>query len=104
MTKIGKINMGQGSNVKVHNLWRHVGARATVVLGGVEGRLRRRKRRLFTASFSIEIIIACCLLQNFIRMNMDSDPEEESSISNDLALVGEDFAADMIDVVKNTVE
>ncbi|MED6181707.1 hypothetical protein PIB30_118851 [Stylosanthes scabra] len=51
-----------------------------------------------------QIIIACCLLQNFIQMNMDSDPEEESSIPDDFAPVGDDSAVDRIDVVESTVE
>ncbi|XLR03599.1 hypothetical protein S83_069797, partial [Arachis hypogaea] len=36
------------------------------------------------------IIIACCLLQNFIRLNMGSDPEKDILLEDDHVLIGEE--------------
>ncbi|RYQ92118.1 hypothetical protein Ahy_B09g098254 isoform B [Arachis hypogaea] len=53
------------------------------------------------------IIIACCLLQNFIRMNMDVYPEEDATVLPEHILVGDDTIvdeADIIDVVESSHE
>ncbi|KAL4344305.1 hypothetical protein AHAS_Ahas11G0165100 [Arachis hypogaea] len=36
------------------------------------------------------IMIACCLLQTFIRINMDSDSEEDILLENDHVIIGEE--------------
>ncbi|XLT59936.1 hypothetical protein HN873_052540, partial [Arachis hypogaea] len=36
------------------------------------------------------IIIACCLLQNFIRLNMEFNPEEDTLLDEEHVLIGED--------------
>ncbi|XP_016173524.1 uncharacterized protein LOC107616033 [Arachis ipaensis] len=57
-----------------------------------------------------KIIIACCLLQNFIRLNMDSDPEEDISLENEQVLIGEEHGDnqdgddEMIDSVEGSNE
>ncbi|XP_016199328.1 protein ALP1-like [Arachis ipaensis] len=57
-----------------------------------------------------KIIIACCLLQNFIRLNMDSDPEEDVSLENEQVLIGEEHGDnqdgddEMIDSVEDSNE
>ncbi|XP_016199600.1 uncharacterized protein LOC107640603 [Arachis ipaensis] len=53
------------------------------------------------------IIIACCLLQNFIRMNMDVDPKEDATLTPEHIPVGDDTIVDegeTIDVVKSSQE
>ncbi|MED6221263.1 hypothetical protein PIB30_118112 [Stylosanthes scabra] len=73
------------------------------------GLLKKRWSILRSPSFypvkiQNQIIIACCLLQNFIRKNMDIDPEEQSILVEDHLPVGDDNIANMIDVVENTNE
>ncbi|XLR15618.1 hypothetical protein S83_043556 [Arachis hypogaea] len=51
-----------------------------------------------------QIIIACCLLQNFIRKNMDMDPEEQTSFLDEFLPVEEEAPDELIDVVENTNE
>ena len=60
------------------------------------GLLKKRWAILRSPSFypiktQNRIIIAYCLLQNFIRMNMDSDPEENTAIEPEHMPVGEDL-------------
>ncbi|XP_016178042.1 protein ALP1-like [Arachis ipaensis] len=56
------------------------------------------------------IIIACCLLQNFIRLNMDSDLEEDILLENEQVLIGEEHGDkqdgddEMIDSVEGSNE
>ncbi|MED6216203.1 hypothetical protein PIB30_116563 [Stylosanthes scabra] len=40
-----------------------------------------------------KIIIACCLLQNFIRLTMDSDPEEDMPVEEEHMPIGEEYNA-----------
>ncbi|KAL1339439.1 hypothetical protein AAHE18_U036700 [Arachis hypogaea] len=51
-----------------------------------------------------QIIIACCLLQNFIRKSMGIDPKEEGSILDEFMPDGDEVQDVMIDVVENTNE
>ncbi|XP_020979204.1 protein ALP1-like [Arachis ipaensis] len=76
------------------------------------GLLKKRWAILRSPSFypiriQSHIIIACCLLQNFIRMNMDVDPKEYATLLSEHIHVGDDTIvdeADTIDVVKSSHE
>ncbi|XP_052109526.1 uncharacterized protein LOC107465136 [Arachis duranensis] len=76
------------------------------------GLLKKRWAILRSPSFypirvQSHIIIACCLLQNFIRMNMDVDPEEDATLLPEHIPVGDDTIvdeADTIDVVESSHE
>ncbi|XP_074592480.1 uncharacterized protein LOC141848346 [Curcuma longa] len=74
------------------------------------GLLKKRWTILRSPSFypiktQNRIIIACCLLQNFIRMNMDSDPEENTTIEPEHMPVGEDFSnVEVIESVESSNE
>ncbi|XP_057740086.1 uncharacterized protein LOC130957232 [Arachis stenosperma] len=76
------------------------------------GLLKKRWAILRSPSFypiriQSHIIIACCLLQNFIRMNMDVDPEEDATLLPEHIPVGDDTVADeadMIDAVESSHE
>ncbi|XP_057734567.1 protein ALP1-like [Arachis stenosperma] len=76
------------------------------------GLLKKRWAILQSPSFypiriQSHIIIACCLLQNFILMNMDVDPEEDATLLPEHIPVGDDTIvneADIIDVVESSHE
>ncbi|XP_052117747.1 protein ALP1-like [Arachis duranensis] len=76
------------------------------------GLLKKRWTILRSPSFypirvQSHIIITCCLLQNFIRMNMDVDPEEDATLLQEHIPVGDDTIvdeADTIDVVESSHE
>ncbi|XLU34203.1 hypothetical protein S245_070269, partial [Arachis hypogaea] len=76
------------------------------------GLLKKRWAILRSPSFypiriQSHIIIACCLLQNFIRMNIDVDPEEDATLLPEHIPVGDDTIvdeADIIDVVESSHE
>ncbi|XP_020992483.2 uncharacterized protein LOC110278576 [Arachis duranensis] len=73
------------------------------------GLLKKRWSILRSPSFyplktQSQIIIACCLLQNFIRKSMGMDPEEEGSILDEFMPDGDEAQDGMIDVVENTNE
>ncbi|XLR01106.1 hypothetical protein S83_067304, partial [Arachis hypogaea] len=73
------------------------------------GLLKKRWSILRSPSFypvktQFQIIIACCLLQNFIRKSMEMDPEEEGSILDEFTPDGDEEQHGMIDVVENTNE
>ncbi|XP_025621643.1 protein ANTAGONIST OF LIKE HETEROCHROMATIN PROTEIN 1-like [Arachis hypogaea] len=73
------------------------------------GLLKKRWSILRSPSFypiktQNQIIIACCLLQNFIRKNMDMDPEEQTSFLDEFLPVEEEAPDELIDVVENTNE
>ncbi|XP_025616704.2 protein ANTAGONIST OF LIKE HETEROCHROMATIN PROTEIN 1 [Arachis hypogaea] len=76
------------------------------------GLLKKRWAILRSPSFypirvQSHIIIACCFLQNFIRMNMDVDPEEDATLLPEHIPVGDDTIvdeADTIDVVESSHE
>ncbi|XP_057720225.1 uncharacterized protein LOC130934701 [Arachis stenosperma] len=68
------------------------------------GLLKKRWAILRSPSFypiriQSHIIIACCLLQNFIRMNMDVDPEEDATLLLEHIPVGDDTVVDEADVI-----
>ncbi|XP_020973031.1 protein ALP1-like [Arachis ipaensis] len=69
------------------------------------GLLKKRWSILRSPSFypiktQSQIIIACCLLQNFIRKSMEIDSEEEGSILDEFMPDGDEEQDGMIDVVK----
>ncbi|XP_057760796.1 uncharacterized protein LOC130981201 [Arachis stenosperma] len=73
------------------------------------GLLKKRWSILRSLSFyplktQSQIIIACCLLQNFIRKSMEMDPKEEGSILDEFMPDGDEEQDGMIDVVENTNE
>nr|XP_025615054.1 protein ALP1-like isoform X4 [Arachis hypogaea]XP_025615055.1 protein ALP1-like isoform X4 [Arachis hypogaea] len=73
------------------------------------GLLKKRWSILRSPSFyplktQFQIIIACCLLQNFIRKSMEMDPEEEGSILDEFTPDGDEEQDGLIDVVENTNE
>ncbi|XP_057756108.1 uncharacterized protein LOC130975314 [Arachis stenosperma] len=76
------------------------------------GLLKKRYTILRSPSFypirvQSHIIIACCLLQNFICMNMDVDPEEDATLLPKHIPVGDDTIVDegdTIDFVKSSHE
>ncbi|XP_025661458.1 protein ANTAGONIST OF LIKE HETEROCHROMATIN PROTEIN 1-like [Arachis hypogaea] len=73
------------------------------------GLLKKRWSILRSPSFypiktQNQIIIACCLLQNFIRKNMDMDLEEQTSFLDEFLPVEEEAPDELIDVVENTNE
>ncbi|XLR67407.1 hypothetical protein S83_018079 [Arachis hypogaea] len=55
-----------------------------------------------------KIIIACCLLQNFIRFNMEFDPEEDTLLEEEQVLIGDDHGGnedgddDMIESIEGS--
>ncbi|XP_057760252.1 protein ALP1-like [Arachis stenosperma] len=55
-----------------------------------------------------KIIIACCLLQNFIRFNMEFDPEEDTLLEEEQMLIGDDHGGnedgdnDMIESIEGS--
>ncbi|XLR28165.1 hypothetical protein S83_056065, partial [Arachis hypogaea] len=76
------------------------------------GLLKKRWAILRSPSFypiriQSHIIITCCLLQNFIRMNMDVDLEEDATLLPEHIPVGDDTIVDepnTIDVVESSHE
>ncbi|XP_057760273.1 uncharacterized protein LOC130980631 [Arachis stenosperma] len=68
------------------------------------GLLKKRLSILRSPSFyplktQSQIIIACCLLQNFIRKSMEMDSDEEGSILDEFMPDGDEEQDGMIDVV-----
>ena len=73
--------------------YRH--ARARNVIERCFGLLKKRWAILRSPSFypirtQCRIILACCILHNFIRMNMALDPEEFTPLAEDEVPVGEE--------------
>ncbi|MED6133416.1 hypothetical protein PIB30_116666 [Stylosanthes scabra] len=72
------------------------------------GLLKKRWAILRSPSFypiktQSQIIIACCLLQNFIRLTMDVDPEEDTTfLESFVPTADESLPKDRVQVVENT--
>ncbi|KAL4327951.1 hypothetical protein AHAS_Ahas13G0151400 [Arachis hypogaea] len=71
------------------------------------GLLKKRWSILRSPSFyplktQSQIIISCCLLQNFIQKSMKMELEEEGSILDEFMPFGDEEQDGMIDVVENT--
>ncbi|XLR47778.1 hypothetical protein S83_032438 [Arachis hypogaea] len=63
-----------------------------------------RSPNFYPLKIQSQIIIACCLLKNFIRKSMEMDLEEEGSILDEFMPDGDEEQDGIIDVVENTNE
>ncbi|KAK7281017.1 hypothetical protein RIF29_08651 [Crotalaria pallida] len=88
-------NSGRRTPQNREELFNYRHARARNVIERCFGLLKKRWGILRSPSFypirtQSRIILACCLLHNFVRMNMAIDPEELSSLPEDTQPVGEE--------------